>query len=103
MKTARLFSIVLLFVLLVGTYSLVAAKVAANPPEPSYIEGGDSPATVVNGDPSEWAEDDFFANLHKAGKVDKEVLATLSLRYDCTTGILFANVVPTGTLKINTS
>ena len=103
MKTARLFSIVLLFVLLVGTYSLVAAKVAANPPEPSYIEGDDSPATEVNGDPSEWAEDDFFANLHKAGKVDKEVLATLSLRYDCTTEILFANVVPTGTVKINTS
>ena len=103
MKTARFFSIVLLLVLLVGTYSLVAAKVAANPPEPSYIEGGDTPATVVDGNPSEWVSEDFFANLHKAGKADKEVLATVSLRYDCATEILFANVVPTGTLKINTS
>ena len=103
MKTARILSIVLLLALIMGTYSLVAAKVAANPPEPSYIESGDSPATEVDGNPSEWAADDFFANLHKAGKVDKEVLATISLRYDCATEILFASVVPTGTLKINTS
>jgi hypothetical protein len=90
--------------LMVSICSLaVWAYVPAAPPQPAYIEPGDSPPTIVDGDPGEWnlADDgtgDFFAEMYNAGNPDQNwpgyaVLSKLYLRYDCSTHILYALVL----------
>lgn len=47
---------------------------------------------TVDGDLSEWSSADFFANMYRAAKSDKEVESELWLRYDCSTNILYVAV-----------
>ncbi|MEA3335321.1 MAG: SdrD B-like domain-containing protein [Chloroflexota bacterium] len=70
---------------------IVAAlpSLAATPPEPTYW------IAVVDGDPGEWdLDDDFFADMHKAGNPDKPVLSKLYVRYDCATETGYVLVLP---------
>ena len=61
---------------------------AASPPEPTY--GG----AAVDGNSGEWdLTGDFFADLYRAGRPTKDVLARLYVRYDCATSTLFALVL----------
>ena len=91
-KLGVAFTALALMGLLVATQS--ALVLAANPPEPTYAWA------TVDGNPGEWnlAEDgtgDFFANMIRAGgqggqtKVESKVY----LRYDCSTGTLYALVL----------
>lgn len=50
-------------------------------------------AIAVDGSFADWTDADFFANMYRAGKTDKEVESKLFLRYDCTAGILYVSVV----------
>jgi choice-of-anchor A domain-containing protein len=53
---------------------------------------------VVDGEYAEWdLTADFFAEMHEAGKVDKDHLSNLYLRYDVTAGTMFALVLREGT------
>ena len=59
-----------------------------------------TPATAtVDGDPSEWDTDelyepnDFFADMHRAGELDKVVQSKLYLRYDPSTSTLYVLVL----------
>lgn len=64
-----------------------AAGFAASPPQPTYG------AAVVDGDIGEWdLSGDFFADMYRAGNVNKEVESKLYLRYECSTETLFAFV-----------
>ena len=47
---------------------------------------------TVDGDLSDWGSADFFADMYRAAKSDKEVESALLLRYDCTTNILYVGV-----------
>jgi hypothetical protein len=47
---------------------------------------------VVDGDPSEWVAGDHFADMTADGNPANDTVATLSLRYDCEAGTLFALV-----------
>ena len=49
---------------------------------------------TVDGSFADWTEADFFADMYRAGKADKEVESKLYLRYDCTSGILYVRVDP---------
>jgi hypothetical protein len=66
---------------------------AASPPEPTYG------TAVVDGDYSEWDTDcgdgfcDFFADMYQGADPDKDVLSKLYVRYDCSTGTLYALVL----------
>jgi len=61
---------------------------AADPPVPTYG------AATVDGDTTEWdLSNDFFANMYRAGDPDKDTLAKLYLRYDCSTETLYALVL----------
>lgn len=59
----------------------------AAPPEPTYA------AAVVDGSVGEWDAGDHFADMYRAGRDDKPIESTLSLRYDCDTEVLYALVV----------
>jgi hypothetical protein len=52
-------------------------------------------SAVVDGDPGEWTDADYFADMTDNGNPLNEVLATISLRYDCDTGTLYALVMVT--------
>jgi hypothetical protein len=61
---------------------------AANPPHPTYLTAN------VNGDTSEWnLTNDWFADMYRAADPDKEVESKLYLRYDCSSGTLYALVL----------
>jgi hypothetical protein len=61
---------------------------AAAPPEPTYAGAN------VDGDTGEWnLENDFFANMYRAGNADKPVESKLYLRYDCPSQTLYALVL----------
>ncbi len=48
----------------------------------------------VDGNPDEWDLNlDFFAEMHEAGKPDKDWLSSVYLRYDCTSGALYVLVL----------
>jgi hypothetical protein len=49
----------------------------------------------VDGNPGEWTEADFFADLYRAGHDDKPVEAKAYLRYDCQTYTLYVLVKTT--------
>ncbi len=89
-------TLILAIMLIVVHSVLVWARVPATPPEPSYIELGDTP-TVVDGAFAEWvlAEDgtgDFFANMIIDGGTggQTDILSKLYLRYDCSNNTLYA-------------
>jgi len=49
---------------------------------------------TVDGDPSEWnLAQDFFANMHRAGKADKPLESKAYLRYDCLTHTMYVLVL----------
>ncbi|TPW11266.1 MAG: hypothetical protein FD129_1708 [bacterium] len=51
-------------------------------------------SAVVDGDPSEWnLVQDFFANMHRAGRADKPIESKVYLRYDCLTHIMYVLVL----------
>ncbi|MDZ4806007.1 MAG: hypothetical protein SGI90_14200 [Candidatus Eisenbacteria bacterium] len=51
-------------------------------------------SAVVDGDSSEWnLAQDFFANMHRAGKADKPLESKLYLRYDCLTQTMYVLVL----------
>jgi hypothetical protein len=61
------------------------------PPQPSYG------TAVVDGDISEWdMAEDYFAPMHEAGKLDKEILSNLYLRYNSRSHVLYALVLAEG-------
>jgi len=62
---------------------------AASPPQPTYG------TATVDGATGDWAlpAGDFFANMHRAGDLDKPVESKLYLRYDCADEILYALVL----------
>lgn len=65
---------------------------AADPPVPTYG------AATVDGNTSEWdLNTDFFADMIKAAGLggQTDVLSKLYLRYDCSTGVLYALVLAT--------
>ncbi len=51
---------------------------------------------MVDGDPSEWAPGDWFADLTQAGQAWRPISGSLYLRYDCTTETLYAWVDAAG-------
>jgi hypothetical protein len=60
----------------------------ATPPEPTYG------SATVDGDYSEWdLNNDFFADMYRAGDPNKTVESKLYLRYDCQTQTLYALVL----------
>lgn len=60
---------------------------AANPPQPSYDVAN------VDGNSFEWdLSEDYFADMHEAGRISKIVLSKLYLRYDCENEVLYALV-----------
>jgi hypothetical protein len=68
--------------------ALVVLPVAATPPQPTLGTAG------VDEFSGEWnLTDDFFANMHEAGRTSKDVLSKLYLRYDCTNEILYSLVI----------
>ena len=48
-----------------------ASPVFAAAPNPNYESG--APGITVDGNLSEWTSADFFANMYRAGKADKEL------------------------------
>ena len=51
-------------------------------------------SATVDGDPSEWnLAQDFFANMHRAGKADKPLESKVYLRYDCLTHTMYVLVL----------
>ena len=67
-----------------------ASPALAAAPNPNYESG--APGITVDGNLSEWTAADFFANMHRAGKADKQIESKLYLRYNCGTGILYVMV-----------
>ena len=85
-KLRMAFAALMLMGLLVSTSSAFVS--AATPPEPTY-----GPADV-DGAYTEWdLTGDFFADMYRAAKHDKPVESKLYLRYDCSTGTLYALVL----------
>ncbi len=98
MKKQTIFSSILVIAaaLLLIPSSLV---VAANPPEPTYIDeaNGIYPPTLNDDSYADWdLNNDFFADMLWAWGLGghDEVLAELYLRYDCGSGYLYALVRP---------
>ena len=73
--------------------------VAANPPEPTYVDEGANPpiyTPTVDGNASEWDLNyDFFSDMLLAGGNGGQttVLSKLYLRYNCDSGVLYALVL----------
>lgn len=82
-------SMLTLFTLLIAV-ALVAVPfvAAANPPEPTYGTAN------VDGNTSEWdLTNDYFADMYRAGKDNKDVLGSVYLRYDISTSTLYVLVL----------
>jgi hypothetical protein len=77
----------------IATISLCASLIGLAAPTlaaaPAVVEG----SAVVDGNLSEWASADFFADMYRAGKATKQVESHLYLRYDCDTAILSVGVI----------
>jgi uncharacterized repeat protein (TIGR01451 family) len=89
-KSFRYTLALLLISLLVFPLFLFNAATAANPPQPTYASAN------MNGDPSEWdlnVGGDFFAYMYLNGNVSAQVYSNVSLRYDCSTGIMYVLVM----------
>ena len=78
----------------------VLALTPADPPEPSYANSSEAinvDGNSVSDSYGEWnSDDDFFADMYKAGNPEHkktEVLSKLYLRYDCIDGYLYAMVL----------
>jgi hypothetical protein len=86
--------LILAMMLLVSTYSgSVLAFKDVEPPQPTYIEPGDS-LPIVDGEISEWdLQRDFFTEMYEAGNPDKDPLSNLYLQYDCQSGTLYILVL----------
>jgi hypothetical protein len=88
--------LVLVTILVAVPTSLV---MAANPPEPTYVDEGANPpiyTPTVDGDASDWNLNlDFFSDMLLAGGNggQTEVLAKLYLRYNCDSGVLYVLVL----------
>jgi len=66
-----------------------ATFVAADAPKEAALG-----SAIVDGDIGEWdLTNDFFGSMHRAGKLDFDILANLYLRYDCSTETLYALVL----------
>lgn len=79
----------------IATVALLAAAILA----PNAFAAAPTPSlgsAVVDGNPGEWTGADYFADMTDNGNPANETLATLSLRYDCDTGTLYALVMVTG-------
>jgi hypothetical protein len=61
---------------------------------PDYIPP--KPAVQVDGQPGEWAGDGVYADMPRAGNPNKPTEAHLYLRYECTTGTVYAYVASAG-------
>ena len=72
-----------------GMAAVLTVSVAAAAPNVNTGSG-----ITVDGSFADWTEADFFADMYRAGKADKEVESKLYLRYDCTSGILYVRVDP---------
>ena len=100
-KYLVLITAVLVVLTLVLTISYGCATPAgANGAEPSYGEA------TVDGDISEWdLEADFFAEMYRAGSLDKPIESQLYLRYCCEAKTLYALVLaePDLQLQVNGS
>ena len=48
---------------------------------------------VVDGDISDWSDDDFYAPMYRAGNSSKEIESNLYLRFDCESGMMCALVL----------
>lgn len=80
-------SLVILAALMLILALSVSFASAANPPQPTYG------VADVDGDTPEWnIAEDFFANMHEAGRISKPILSKLYLRYDCANEVLYALV-----------
>jgi hypothetical protein len=80
---------------LLGTL-LIPVAVAAAPPNPQPGSAN------VDGNPGEWNAADQFTTLHRQNDPSLPAEATVSLRYDCATGTLYAYVDVLGTQQIRT-
>ena len=89
MKIKQLAQVFVSLAMIAALVSLMApATWAANPPEPTYG------SAVVDGDYSEWdLTDDFFAEMHEAGRANKDLLSKAYLRYDCASQTLYVLVL----------
>ena len=75
-----------------GGISLMLALAFSSP----AIAAGPTPSSgtaTVDGDPSEWAASDLFADMTAGGSATQPVRAQLSLRYDCATEVLYGLVL----------
>ncbi|MCW4030324.1 MAG: hypothetical protein NWE92_11840 [Candidatus Bathyarchaeota archaeon] len=81
-------SMLTILTLLIAVALVAVPLVAAAPPEPTYATAN------VDGNTSEWnLTNDFFADMHRAGKADKDVLGSAYLRYDTSTSTLYVLVL----------
>jgi hypothetical protein len=76
--------------------AFVPGTAAAAPPTPR------AGVANVDGNPGEWTEADFFADLYKSNDPAQGVEGRLFLRYDCSAGVLYAYVDVLDHLKIRT-
>jgi hypothetical protein len=61
-------------------------------------------SAVVDGNIGEWdLATDFFGSMHRAGKLDFDILANLYLRYDCDSETLYALVLSDYPVQVSTS
>jgi hypothetical protein len=69
--------------------------------------GGDEPtyaSATVDGSIAEWdLNNDFFADMYRAGNPNKPVEAKLYLRYDCPSSTMFALVLSAGNWPVETA
>ena len=82
---------------------LVAAK-PDKPPKPDDVEDiylVPAGVAVIDGDLGEWTGQDCAIPLHWAGQKNKEILATVCLRYATEAGILYVKGEPTAYNLIN--
>lgn len=85
MKTNKIL-VSILAILMIGFNNFTS--LAASPPEPTYN------TAVVDGDFSEWdLNNDFFANMYRAGNASKALESKAYLRYDATTETVYTLVL----------
>jgi hypothetical protein len=76
-----------------------ATMVAAGAPKEAALG-----SAVVDGNIGEWdLATDFFGSMHRAGKLDFDILANLYLRYDCSSETLYALVLSDDPVDTNAS
>lgn len=48
---------------------------------------------IIDGDISDWSENDYYASMHRAGNSSKQIESNLYLRFDCESGTMCALVL----------